>query len=484
MFFNTMSISQNEVVLNNSKQNTLIQKITNVVSTGADNVSYKKTIEKLNKRLLEEVGTARTTERPINIVEEEIKRLEADKTELELYKTKSQNMQEEKETTQNKLNQISNTLGILKKIKEYKQKEVLEEQRIGINTNKLYEYNQKLKTLEEKNEEPKKLKKNYLNPIVALVICIGIIGISVLFRNSIVSAALGVVLAMGFIVNYYKYNAYKKITDNQNEEKIKHDKEIEFIKEAIKQCSEEINIDRDKIENKREKEEEYIKSKYGNASEVNQYILEDIEKIDKSIEEAQKEYNEIILRENTINIEKGNIAKKLENLAKQEERLEYLHEERATLMSLANSINLAGIGLEEAYTMMKNTVTPKFTSELTDIIKDITGGKYKKVKFIDEDGLTVELENGEYINCSRLSLGTIDQMYLSLRMAVLSEISKETMPILLDETFAYYDEERLSNILEYISNKYNNRQIIILTCTNREIEALGKLNVKYNLINL
>ena len=69
-------------------------------------------------------------------------------------------------------------------------------------------------------------------------------------------------------------------------------------------------------------------------------------------------------------------------------------------------------------------------------------------------------------------------------MAVLSEISKETMPILLDETFAYYDEERLSNILEYISNKYNNRQIIILTCTNREIEAMGKLNVKYNLINL
>ena len=112
-----MSIYQNEVVLDNSKQNTLIQKITNVVSTGSDNVSYKKTIEKLNKRLLEEVGTARTTERPINIVEEEIKRLEADKTELELYKTKSQNMQEEKETTQNKLNQISNTLGILKKIK-------------------------------------------------------------------------------------------------------------------------------------------------------------------------------------------------------------------------------------------------------------------------------------------------------------------------------------------------------------------------------
>ncbi len=134
--------------------------------------------------------------------------------------------------------------------------------------------------------------------------------------------------------------------------------------------------------------------------------------------------------------------------------------------------------------MMKNTVTPKFTNELTDIVKNITNSKYKKVKFNDEDGLTVELDNGEYINCSRLSLGTIDQMYLSLRIAILNEISKETMPILLDETFAYYDEERLSNILKYISNKYSDKQIIILTCTNREIEALNNLNVKYNLITM
>lgn len=479
-----MSISQNEVVLDNSKQNTLIQKITNVVSTGTDNVSYKKTIEKLNKKLLEEVGTARTTERPINIIEEEIRRIEADKRELELYKMKSQNMQGEEETTQNKLKQISNTLGVLKEIKEYKQKEVLEEQRIGINTNKLNEYNEKLNSLEKKYEQPKKLKKNYLNPIFALAICIGIISVSVLFKNSIISALLGVVLAIGFMVNYYKYNLYRKIENNQNEEKIKYNKEIEFIKDAIKQCSDEINMDRDKIENKRTKEEEYIKSKYENTNRVNKYILEDIESIDKFIEEAQKEYNKIILKENTINIEKDNIAKKLENLAKQDERLEYLYEEQAALKSLANSINLAGLGLEEAYTMMKNTVTPKFTSELTDIIKNITDAKYKKVKFNDEDGLTVELENGEYINCSRLSLGTIDQMYLSLRIAVLSEISKESMPILLDEAFAYYDEERLENILKYISEQYFNKQIIILTCTNREIDALNKLNAKYNLINL
>ena len=79
LFVNTMTIYQTETVLDNTKQNVLVQKLTNVVSSGDDNVSYKKTIDKLNKKLLEEVGTARTTERPINIVEDEIKKIELEK---------------------------------------------------------------------------------------------------------------------------------------------------------------------------------------------------------------------------------------------------------------------------------------------------------------------------------------------------------------------------------------------------------------------
>ena len=58
------------------------------------------------------------------------------------------------------------------------------------------------------------------------------------------------------------------------------------------------------------------------------------------------------------------------------------------------------------------------------------------------------------------------------------------MPIILDEAFAYYDNERLENILKYLSNEYSNKQIIIFTCTKREKEILEKLQIKYNLIEL
>ncbi len=67
---------------------------------------------------------------------------------------------------------------------------------------------------------------------------------------------------------------------------------------------------------------------------------------------------------------------------------------------------------------------------------------------------------------------------------MIKEVSNETMPIILDEAFAYYDDERLKNILSYIHTEFENNQIIILTCTNREKEIMDQLKIKYNLIEM
>ena len=58
------------------------------------------------------------------------------------------------------------------------------------------------------------------------------------------------------------------------------------------------------------------------------------------------------------------------------------------------------------------------------------------------------------------------------------------MPIILDETFAYFDKERLQNVLRFLSNNYGDKQIIIFTCTNREEDILKRINVEYNLISM
>ena len=79
--------------------------------------------------------------------------------------------------------------------------------------------------------------------------------------------------------------------------------------------------------------------------------------------------------------------------------------------------------------------------------KDGNGYIDNKIMFNDEVGLIIELGNGNYVPASKLSIGTIDQLYLSLRLSMAEELSNEKLPIILDEAFAYYDEERLENIL-------------------------------------
>ena len=154
------------------------------------------------------------------------------------------------------------------------------------------------------------------------------------------------------------------------------------------------------------------------------------------------------------------------------------------LNSENESIELAKNLFEKAYEKMKNDISPEFTNKLSNVISKITNNKYKRLIFNDEQGLIVELENGNYIPAERLSVGTIDQLYLSLRLAMLDEITKEKMPIILDETFAYFDDERLKNILLFLDKEYYNRQIIIFTCTQREKIILENNLVKFKYIEL
>ena len=244
------------------------------------------------------------------------------------------------------------------------------------------------------------------------------------------------------------------------------EKEKEVIEEEIKT-----------EENELKAEKEHIKNKYN-------IELYDIENSKNDLEQITNEINEGKIKLNTLEIEEKGISSQLEELITLQEEHENLSEQLKEIEQKNYEINLAKEFLEKAYEKMKINITPKFTENLSQTIKNITNDKYSKVNINDENGLIIEMQNGEYVSAEKLSIGTIDQLYLSLRMSMVEEISKEKMPIILDEAFAYYDDERLENILKYLIERFNNHQLIIFTCTNREKEILNKLNYKFNNIEL
>ena len=133
LFKNTVMVEQGESKLDKLSQNVLIQKITNLISTGSDNISYKKAMDKLNKKILEEVGTERTTGRPKNLIEEKIQELENKKINIEKNKEEIILIEKEKKELDSEIENLENKNKLLKEIKIKKETEKINEEKIKKN---------------------------------------------------------------------------------------------------------------------------------------------------------------------------------------------------------------------------------------------------------------------------------------------------------------------------------------------------------------
>ena len=505
LFLSTVVVGQQEVKLGKQEQNILVQKIANLVGTGDDNVSYKRAIDRINRRLLDEIGTQRSREKPINIINKKIEDLEQKKQELEKYEDIKYEIEENKNKLEEEISDLNNKNNLLKEIKIINEKEKIEKEKIKIKENIKKENIEKIKLIKEKinkiknenknifeinNEKTKNNKKinnekNKLNKkIIIVFIFLLIINFLqfIFIKNKLINYIFLLTVPMTliyFIISKNKLNKKIKKQKNIDENNLKN---IEKINLEINNLNNEINL-LEKNNNNLEKEK--IKNKYLNKIEKSEIInFINLENINYEIEKLQNEINNKKIRSHTLELDQKNIEPKLDNLSKIEEELVNNNEKMSTLNKLNLSFELAKEILAESYEEMRNTVTPKFTQELSKNISEITEKKYSKIMFNDEQGLIVELESGNYVPASKLSIGTIDQLYLSLRLSMIDELSEENLPIILDEAFAYYDTERLTNILEYLDEKYKTHQIILFTCTNREKEILEKIKVPYNLIEL
>lgn len=483
LFYHTILAQQEKMKLNEQEQNNLIQKMTNLISTGNDTISYKKTMEKLKNKLLDEVGTDRTTERPINKVEEKLKKLVQEYKMLEEINDKKYEFDEIEKNIKNKIKNQEKLISAIKEIKKIKEEQNIEEEIIRINKNSLQE-------LEEKKAEiatdvpncKKRTRETFFTILLAIIAMIT----ALLFALNKIKI-INYLFLFAFIIYGIYFISIKikqnKIKKNEIEEKIKQKKEKEIIEENIKNKKSEIENIINKLNEKINKKENEIKKYYSDIN-LNYYFNQKTEQIKIILENEEEKNSELKLKWHEIQIDKKSIISQTENMAQVEEEIKALEEEKRELSSLSTSIQIARQTIEEAYDEMKNSLTPQFTCNLSKTVENISSKKYKNVKFNDEDGLLVELENGEYKKAERLSTGTIFQMYLSLRLAVAKEITNESMPIILDEAFVYYDDERLENILEYLAKNYKNEQIILFTCSNREKEIFEKINEKYNYIEI
>lgn len=479
IFTSTIMAEQQEVKLSEQRQNILIQKIANIAGTGNSNMSYNKAKDRLNKKQLDEVGTERTQGKPINILKNKIKNIEQILGKLNLYKENKSIIEQNKIKLKNKIREQEQRKELIKQISELNEKIIIETEKANYKRNIKEEKESKIQELiNEKNKLIQENKNNKTNNKLFIIIFFVLISLLianiVIIKNKFITYTT-LILVGAEIVIYYLAKAQK---EKRKKEVLKNNTDlintkIELLEKEKEVIEEEIKTE----ENELKAEKEHIKNKYN-------IELYDIENSKNDLEQITNEINEGKIKLNTLEIEEKGISSQLEELITLQEEHENLSEQLKKIEQKNYEINLAKEFLEKAYEKMKTNITPKFTENLSQTIKNITNDKYSKVNINNENGLIIEMQNGEYVSAEKLSIGTIDQLYLSLRMSMVEEISKEKMPIILDEAFAYYDDERLENILKYLIERFNNHQLIIFTCTNREKEILNKLNYKFNNIEL
>ena len=522
LFLSTIVVGQQEVKLGRQEQSMLVQKIANLVGTGEDNVSFKRAIDRINKRQLDEVGTSKSREKPINITSRKIEKLESEKNGLTKYEDFKYEIEEHKNNLNEEISKLESKNNFLKEIKLIFEKEKIENEKIKVQENIKSENDEKINSIKLKIDELKNNNKDILQNdfenskndkkisreksklnkkmilLFVLVILFNILQF-IFIDNRIFNYAILVTIPMVLIYCIYqKYKLNKRIRRDEQEKQTKLDvfnsvnSEINNFNQEMK-ILENNNLD---IENKLNNlkgnlnlkinlEKEKLKNKYlGKLESYQVNNFNNLEDINIEIENMQRMINDKNIELHKLELDQNNIEPMLDNLSKIEEELVNNKNKMLTLNKMNESFDLAKEVLTKAYEDMKNTVTPKFTEELSKNVSSITNGKYNNIRFNDEEGLIVELPNGEYIPASKLSVGTIDQLYLSLRLSMIEDLSEESMPIILDEAFAYFDEERLENILKYMNDKFKGHQIILLTCTNREKRILEKDGIEFSFYSL
>ena len=137
--------------------------------------------------------------------------------------------------------------------------------------------------------------------------------------------------------------------------------------------------------------------------------------------------------------------------------------------------------MEELARSIQDSFGAKVNQELSHFIERITDGEYDKL-YVD-DRMNLYAQNGEgKTPLHRLSTGILHQIYFTLRIMCSSYLFPEAnLPLLLDETFVYYDNIRLSEVLTTLPK---DRQILIFTHQEREMKALEQLNIPYYYIQV
>lgn len=205
----------------------------------------------------------------------------------------------------------------------------------------------------------------------------------------------------------------------------------------------------------------------------------------QNLSDEERKYDVELQKQN----EKQNeLEGKLEHLANVKNRAEMLRRTLSENEQIGDEIDAINLAMETMTDLQKN-IKESFghylNKEAGQLISGITGGVYDSM-WIDQN-LDIYMNTpSKLVPIDDVSSGTMDQIYLALRLAaskLMQTSVSDKLPLIFDDSFAMYDEQRLASSLKFITEIHKG-QILLFTCHTRERRLLDAAEQSYQVIDL
>ena len=151
-------------------------------------------------------------------------------------------------------------------------------------------------------------------------------------------------------------------------------------------------------------------------------------------------------------------------------KIDGLRKRIAALEETAAALDVAQQTLTAATEQLQRRFAPRISERARDLFARLTDGRYDRLNLTRELSVDTAAAGELTLHSAQWrSEGTVDQLYVALRLAVAEELTPEA-PLVLDDALVRFDDQRLKNALQVLEEAAENRQVILFTCQSREKE--------------
>lgn len=208
--------------------------------------------------------------------------------------------------------------------------------------------------------------------------------------------------------------------------------------------------------------------------------------LEEELEEVARALQDGVRKDHELEVEIERRVARVRPLREiEEERADVAHRVAQLSLELDAAAHAAAI-IEEVAGDRHAQIAPRLQAAAGVYWGRITGGAYEEIAVDRDLNISVRIPETRQLQGQpdkRLSKGAADQLYLAFRLALIGAISEtgERPPVLLDDPFAHYDDDRLPRALSLLQEIGQTHQALLFTCheeTAREAETLGALVIR------